>query len=107
MYRVAEFARIGGVSVRTLQYYDRIGLLKPAEVTEGGHRLYARTDLLRLQQIVTLKWMGFPLKEIGPILDDPAYDLTESLRAQKAAVNAEIARLREAADALSRALSLV
>ena len=73
IYRVAEFAKLAGVTVRTLQYYDRIDLLKPSDSTEGGHRLYQRSDLLRLQQILTLKWMGFKLDQIklGHIVRGP------------------------------------
>jgi DNA-binding transcriptional MerR regulator len=101
---VAEFADMSGVTVRTLQYYDRIGLLKPTATTEGGHRLYVRGDLVRLQQILTLKWMGFSLDDIKAILESPTYDLHESLVIQKAAVEAQLARLREASAALDVAI---
>lgn len=103
-YRVAQFARLGGVTVRTLQYYDRIDLLKPSHVTEAGHRLYEQHDLIRLQQIVTLKWMGFSLDQIKTILDNPAYDLRDSLVIQKQAVDEKIADLQAASAALARAL---
>lgn len=103
-YRVAEFAKLAGVTVRTLQYYDRIDLLKPAETTEGGHRLYLRSDLLQLQQILTLKWMGFKLDQIKDLLDSPSYDLRTALQMQKAAIDSQIAHLKEASDALSVAL---
>ena len=82
-YRVAEFAKLSGVTVRTLQYYDRIELLKPSNTTEGGHRLYRRHDLLRLQQILTLKWMGFKLDQIKDLLDSPRYDLRTALHMPK------------------------
>lgn len=101
LYRVAEFARLAGVTVRTLQYYDREGLLHPADVTEAGYRLYRLEDLLRLQQILTLKWMGFTLSEIKRILTSPGYDLRQALIEQKAAVDAQVARLQEASAALA------
>ena len=105
-YRIAEFARLAGVTVRTLQYYDRIDLLKPSDSTEGGHRLYQRTDLLRLQQILTLKWMGFKLDQIKELLDSPAYDLRTALLMQKAAIDSQITSLQEASGALSTALEV-
>ena len=105
LYRVAEFARLAGVTVRTLQFYDRIDLLKPSQTTEGGHRLYQRRDLLRLQQILTLKWMGFKLDQIKELLESPQYDLRTALRMQKAAIDSQIASLQAASDALARGLS--
>lgn len=105
-YRVADFAKLAGITVRTLQYYDRIDLLKPADVTDGGHRLYRRQDLLRLQQILTLKWMGFKLDQIKELLDSPSYDLRTALLMQKSAIDSQIASLREASDALATALEV-
>lgn len=105
-YRVAEFAKLAGVTVRTLQYYDRIDLLKPSDSTDGGHRLYQRSDLLRLQQILTLKWMGFKLDQIKELLDSPTYNLRMALQMQKAAIDSQIASLQEASDSLSTALDI-
>ncbi len=103
MLRVAEFARLAGVTVRTLQYYDRIGLLKPSATSEAGYRLYRARDLLRLQQIVTLKHLGFPLKEISTLLDSPGGDLQSSLRNQQRAIQTKISQLHKIADALEQA----
>ena len=105
-YRVADFAKLAGITVRTLQYYDRIDLLKPADMTDGGHRLYRRQDLLRLQQILTLKWMGFKLDQIKELLDSPSYDLRTALLMQKSAIDSQIASLQEASDALATALEV-
>ena len=69
MRTVKEVSRLTGVSVRTLHYYDAIGLLKPAEVTEAGYRLYDDTALGRLQNILLFRELQFPLKEIKAILD--------------------------------------
>ncbi|MBI1296416.1 MerR family transcriptional regulator [bacterium] len=102
LYRVAEFARLAGVTVRTLQYYDREELLKPSDVSESGYRLYRLDDLIPLAQILTLKWMGFRLAQIKEMLSSPRYNLARSLALQKAAVDAQIAELQAASDALSR-----
>lgn len=104
-YRVAEFARLAGVTVRTLQYYDRIGLLRPSRSSEGGQRLYLRRDLLRLQQILTLKWMGLRLDAIRAMLESPRYDLRATLKLQQAAIDAQVAELQAASEALGAALS--
>ena len=64
MMTVNEVSKLTGVSIRTLQYYDTIGLLKPIEYTESGYRLYDDTSLERLQQILLFKELEFPLKEI-------------------------------------------
>jgi MerR family transcriptional regulator, thiopeptide resistance regulator len=92
-YRVGEFAALTGVSIRTLHHYDRMGLLRPAARSEAGYRLYVEQDLLRLQQILTLRYLGFPLKQIGTLLDRPDFDLLDSLRIQRGALRARMAEL--------------
>jgi DNA-binding transcriptional MerR regulator len=99
-----ELARIAGVTVRALHIYEAAGLLRPAERTPGGHRRYRRTDLLRLQQILTLKYLGFSLQEIGALLDAEAYDLRGSLAMQKAAIERRIVQLQGVAYALGRTI---
>ena len=84
MLKIREAAALSGVTVRTLQYYDRIGLLRPAAVTEAGYRLYDEAALARLQEILFFREMEFPLEEIRAILDSPGYDRAEALRRQKA-----------------------
>lgn len=93
MYRVGEVATLTRVSIRTLHHYDRIGLLRPSAHSRGGYRLYAAADLLRLQQILTLRYLGFPLKTIGELLARPDFDLIASLRIQRRAVRDRIAEL--------------
>jgi DNA-binding transcriptional MerR regulator len=100
--RIQEFARLAGVTVRSLHVYDEIGLLQPAFRTASGHRRYRRGDLLRLQQILTLKYLGFSLEEIRTLLNAPAYDLQVALRQQKAALSERISQLQEAVYAISR-----
>ena len=63
LFTIGELARMGGVTVRTLQYYDEQDLLKPI-ITEGGRRKYTCEEVLRLEQILFLKSLGFSLKEI-------------------------------------------
>lgn len=93
-YHVGEFADLAGVTVRTLRYYDQSGLLRPAR--RGSTRQYHQTDLLRLQQILTLKALGFSLNEIRDLLEDPHYDLRRSFTIQREAIHAEIERLQKA-----------
>ena len=67
MMTVNEVSKLTGVSIRALQYYDKIGLLHPAEYTEAGYRLYDNTTLERLQQILLFRELEFSLKEIQSI----------------------------------------
>ncbi len=79
---VKQVRDLTGVSVRALQYYDSIGLLPPAQVTEAGYRLYDASSLERLQQILLFRELGFPLKEIAAILQAPDFDREKALRQQ-------------------------
>ena len=82
MMTVNEVSKLTGVSIRTLQYYDSIGLLKPSRYTESGYRLYDDTSLERLQQILLFRELEFPLKEIKEIMDAPNFDRTKALEQQ-------------------------
>jgi len=82
MYRVRQFAELAGVTVRTLHHYDRLGLLKPKRNT-SGFRAYQARDLERLEQIIALKFLGLPLREIGKLLNRQAPDLPAALRMQR------------------------
>ena len=82
MYTVNEVSKRTGVSVRTLHHYDRIGLLKPAQLTAAGYRLYDDTALRRLHSILMFREIGFSLKEIQSILDAPDFDQDEALNRQ-------------------------
>ncbi|HJT86897.1 MAG TPA: MerR family transcriptional regulator [Bryobacteraceae bacterium] len=100
MHRAKEFAQLAGVTVRTLHHYDRLGLLKPRR-TGSGYRLYRDSDLERLEQIVALKFVGLPLKDIRALLDEAAPELPEALRIQRMALE-EKRRLLERAIAAIR-----
>ena len=81
--RISEVAKLTGIPVRTLHYYDEIGLLKPSEITEAGYRLYSREDLEILQQILFFRELDFPLSQIKEIMNNPNYDKEEALKKQK------------------------
>jgi len=104
-YLVREFAKLTRVTVRTLHYYDQIGLLKPSFERPNGYRVYTDADLLKLQQIVTLKFMGFSLDEIRRLLASKGYEAVKALKVQAEAVRDEIARLREASRAIDQVLA--
>jgi DNA-binding transcriptional MerR regulator len=99
-YRVGEFAALTGVSVRTLHHYDRICLLRPSAHTEAGYRLYSEQDLLGLQQVLTLRYLGFPLRQIGKLLGRPDFDLLASMRIQRTALRDRISELQRIDSAL-------
>lgn len=80
---VKEISKITGISIRTLRYYDEIGLLKPARVTEAGYRLYDDQELEKLQEILFYKELEIPLSDIKKIMDNPEYDKQKALAVQK------------------------
>jgi len=82
MKTVKEVSALTGISIRTLHHYDAIGLLTPSKVTEAGYRLYDEDALGRLQTILLLRQLRFPLREIGQILDKPGFDPVQALDEQ-------------------------
>lgn len=82
MMTVNEVSKLTGVSVRTLQYYDKIGLLHPTEYTQAGYRLYDDTTLEKLQQILLFRELEFPLKDIREIMESPSFDRGKALEQQ-------------------------
>ena len=83
-YTVQQVSKLSGVSVRTLHYYDHIGLLVPAQVGANGYRYYGHAELLRLQQILFYREVGMPLKQIGPLLHDSSPKRIAALEACRA-----------------------
>ena len=83
MKSISQVAKLTGVSIRTLQYYDEIGLLKPSKLTSSGYRLYDDDSLQTLQQILFFKELGFQLKEINEILTKPDFDRIAAFKKQK------------------------
>ena len=82
MMTVHEVSKLAGVSIRTLQYYDKIGLLHPTGYTDAGYRLYDDADLERLQHILLFRELEFPLKDIRVILNSPDFDRSKALEQQ-------------------------
>ena len=82
MMTVNEVSKLTGVSIRTLQYYDKIGLLHPAKYTEAGYRLYDDAALETLQQILLFRELEFPLKDIKEIISRPDFDRSKALEQQ-------------------------
>lgn len=82
MMTVNEVSRLAGISVRTLQYYDKIGLLHPSGRSDAGYRLYEEKDLALLQQILLFRELEFPLKEIKEIIASSDYDREKALQQQ-------------------------
>jgi len=82
MMTIHEVSKLVGVSIRTLQYYDKIGLLHPAEYSDSGYRLYDDTDLERLQHILLFRELEFPLKDIKRIMESPDFDRSRALEQQ-------------------------
>src|SRR5947208_9929352 len=86
--KVGELARRTGLTVRTLHHYDAIGLLRPSLHTGSGHRLYTAGDVARLQQVLSLRQLGFSLEEVRGCLDRPGFSPLE-------VIELPLARLRE------------
>src|SRR6266567_3836841 len=86
--KVGELAKRTGLTIRTLHHYDEIGLLTPSLHTESGHRLYTAGDIARLQQVLSLRQLGFALEEVRDCLDRAGFSPLEVIRLH-------VARLRE------------
>ena len=103
--QIKEFAEFTGVSVRTLHYYDEIGLLTPAYVDKGtGYRYYDENSLLRMQEILFYRELDFSLKSIGEILSSPNYDKNKALKEQKHLLTLKKERLERLIQAIDGAV---
>ncbi len=91
-YTVKQVAKMSGVSVRTLHFYDETGLLRPARLGMNGYRYYEQTQLLRLQQILFYRELGFELKQIKKALDGPEFENASALEAHREVLQQNIAR---------------
>jgi DNA-binding transcriptional MerR regulator len=78
-HKVGELAASSGLSIRTLRYYDQIGLLTPSGRSDGGHRLYSAEDVRRLYRICLLRGVGLSLEDIGRAMDEPDWDLGNAM----------------------------
>lgn len=82
-YTVNQLAKAAGVSIRTLHYYDEINLLKPQSRSRAGYRYYGQEELLKLQQILFYKQLGFKLQEIRNIFTLPDFDVLSALESHR------------------------
>ncbi|WP_226530650.1 MerR family transcriptional regulator [Metabacillus niabensis] len=110
MLTIGQLAKRTGVSIRTLRYYDKIGLLIPTDYKEGGHRLYSHEDLMILQKIQSLKFIGFSLKDIANLLESPYINeqqLKNSIAFKKKELIAEQERIRETIEQLNHMNTII
>jgi len=107
LYTVKQLAELAKVSVRTLHYYDEIGLLKPAFIRQNGYRCYGRDELLRLQQILLYRELDMPLGNIGAILDRSGFDMTAALEAHKTRLEQKRAHYSQLIGVISTTLAQI
>ncbi len=94
-WKIGNLAKRTGVSIRTLHHYDEIGLLSPSHRTDSGHRLYGREEVMRLQQILSLRQMGFSLEQIRELLESRQTDAKRFIEIHIARLRSEIAARQE------------
>jgi DNA-binding transcriptional MerR regulator len=105
VYTVRKLAQLSGVSVRTLHFYDEIGLLKPARVGENQYRYYDEEQLLALQQILFFRELGFELKKIQTVVGRQGFDRVEALRAHREVLLKEQTRMGELISTIDQTLN--
>ncbi|NRD77838.1 MerR family transcriptional regulator [Bacillus sp. BRMEA1] len=89
-WKIGELAKQTGLTVRTLHHYDQIGLFSASNVTESGHRIYTEEDIEKLQQILSLKQLGFTLEEIKEAIENPNFNPLEVVKMQLETVRKQI-----------------
>ena len=108
LYSTGEFAKLAGVTIRTIRYYDKIGLLKPTMILENGYRRYCNQDLITLQKILCLKELGFSLEEIYPLIQDNDQDsFLRSIQLQTNLIDQKIKHLNNLKDSLKATERLI
>jgi DNA-binding transcriptional MerR regulator len=103
-YSIKNLAKLAGVSVRTLHYYDRIDLLKPHSCDCRGYREYGQDELVRLQQILFFRELDFSLEEIKEILGKPDFNVIEALRMQRDLLQQKIARINRLIETVDKTI---
>lgn len=106
-WKVGDLAKLTGLTVRTLRFYDQIGLFSPSGQTASGHRLYDESDLQRLQQIVSLKELGLSLEEIKSVLAGELYTPLEIVTLQMDRIKEQIKVQRELLEQLEHVSKLM
>lgn len=104
-YTVKAVADLAGISVRTLHHYDEIGLLKPAQVTSAGYRLYTEPDLERLQQVLFFRELGFTLQDIREIVSRPEFNRRQALVEHRRLLQERQERLGRLIDTIDHTLN--
>ena len=104
MRTVKEISDITGISMRTLRYYDEIGLLKPSRKSEAGYRLYDDKALEQLQQILFFREFDVPLKEIMTVMENPSLNRSHILQMQRKMLTAKIQRMEQLVNNIDRIL---
>lgn len=97
-WKIGELAEKTGLSIRTLHYYEELGLLSPQYRTRGDHRLYGEDDVVRLQQVLSLKQLGFPLEQIKTALENPDFSPEKILAMQAERIEGELSGHRDLLD---------
>src|SRR4051812_41599275 len=103
-YTVKQVARMSGVSVRTLHFYDETGLLKPAYQRANGYRFYEERQLLNLQQILFYRGLGFELKEIKRVLNEADFDKVAALHSHREILEATLSRTRTLLETIDKTI---
>lgn len=93
-WKVGQLSKLTGITIRALHHYDEIGLLCPFTHTDTGHRLYSESDIIKLQQIISLKQLGFSLEEIKEMFNSDGYNPQEVIKIQLERLDEEI-KLKE------------
>ncbi|MCA9390419.1 MerR family transcriptional regulator [candidate division WWE3 bacterium] len=104
-YSVNQLAKLAGISVRTLHYYDNIGLLSPAYIADNGYRNYGEKELLQLQQILFYRELQFSLSEIKKMVSADQYDQTTALREQRALLVLQRNRLDTIIETITKSIN--
>jgi DNA-binding transcriptional MerR regulator len=103
-YTIKQLADLAGISVRTLHYYDQIGLVKPERIAENGYRFYGKQQLLLLQQVLFFRELDFSLDQIRNILETPGVDLVKLLQTHKFTLKKEIERLMRLIETVNKTI---
>ncbi|QED49810.1 MerR family transcriptional regulator [Cytobacillus dafuensis] len=106
-YSIGQFSKKTGTTIRTLRYYDEIGILKPAFITESGRRYYSDDDLIKLQKIVSLKYLGYSLEKITEFIHMNEWNLKDSLTFQRKEMLQKKLHIENVIRALDHALHII
>ncbi|EEK83560.1 merR regulatory family protein [Bacillus cereus ATCC 4342] len=108
-FSIGEFSKKTGIPIPTLHYYDEIGLLQPEKNPSSGHRIYKYQDIITLQKIVSLKFLGYSLDKVANLLYESSFgvDLNESLSLHLQVLEREKEQIEQSMQAMKRVMKLV